>query len=68
MKQRLQIARVLINSPEILLMDEPSGALDFQTRLAMQELLMSLWATYRPSALFITHDVDEAIFLSIRFT
>ena len=64
MKQRLQIARVLINSPELLLMDEPFGALDFQTRLTMQELVLSLWEAYRPSVLFITHDVDEAIFLS----
>ncbi|HVA39559.1 MAG TPA: ABC transporter ATP-binding protein [Candidatus Binataceae bacterium] len=64
MKQRLQIARVLINAPELLLMDEPFGALDYQTRLVMQELVLKLWGAYQPSVLFITHDVDEAIFLS----
>jgi len=66
MRQRAQIARVLINQPEILLMDEPFGALDFQTRLSMQRLILDLWAKYRQSILFITHDVDEAIFLSDR--
>lgn len=66
MKQRAQIARVLINRPEILLMDEPFGALDFQTRLSMQRLVVELRGKYRQSVLFITHDVDEAIFLSDR--
>lgn len=66
MKQRAQIARVLINRPEILLMDEPFGALDFQTRLSMQRLVVELCGKYRQSVLFITHDVDEAIFLSDR--
>jgi NitT/TauT family transport system ATP-binding protein len=64
MKQRLQIARVLINAPELLLMDEPFGALDAQTRLDMQELLLQLLEQHRPTIFFITHDVEEAIFLS----
>ncbi len=64
MRQRLQIARVLINEPKILLMDEPFGALDYQTRLDMQRLLLELAANYRPTVLFITHDIDEAVFIS----
>lgn len=66
MRQRLQIARVLINEPRILLMDEPFGALDYQTRLDMQRLLLDLCASYRPTVMFITHDIDEAVFISDR--
>jgi ABC-type nitrate/sulfonate/bicarbonate transport system ATPase subunit len=66
MKQRVQIARVLINEPQILLMDEPFAALDYQNRLVMQRLLLDLAEEYRPTVLFITHDVEEAIFISNR--
>ncbi len=66
MQQRVQIARALVNEPDILLMDEPFGALDYQTRLLMQKLLLRLWEHFRPTILFVTHDVGEAIFISDR--
>lgn len=66
MQHRAALARVLINRPELLLMDEPFGALDAQTRLVMQELLTEIWQTDRSTVLFITHDVDEALILSDR--
>jgi ABC-type nitrate/sulfonate/bicarbonate transport system ATPase subunit len=60
------IARALCYRPRILLMDEPFGALDAQTRLLMQELLTRIWEAHRLTVLFITHDVDEAVYISDR--
>lgn len=66
MKQRIGIVRALATSPQVLLMDEPFGALDTQTRAVMQEILTNMWQQFRISVLFITHDIDESVFLSDR--
>jgi NitT/TauT family transport system ATP-binding protein len=66
MQQRTALARALANDPKILLLDEPFGALDQQTRSLMQELLLEIWEQHRKTVLFVTHDIDEAIFMASR--
>ncbi len=66
MKQRVAIARALANNPEVLLMDEPFGSLDAQTRSQMQKELLYIWQENRKAVLFVTHSVEEAVYLSNR--
>ncbi|WP_139991205.1 ABC transporter ATP-binding protein [Paenibacillus paridis] len=66
MAQRVAIARALLRSPDILLLDEPFGALDAFTRSHMQEVLLDIWQKNRTTMLFVTHDLDEAVFLGER--
>jgi len=66
MQQRTALARALANQPRMLLMDEPFGALDHQTRELMQELLLGIWEAEQKTVLFVTHDIDEAVFMGSR--
>lgn len=66
MQQRTALARALANGPRMLLMDEPFGALDHQTRELMQELLLGIWEAEAKTVLFVTHDIDEAVFIGSR--
>ena len=66
MQQRVNLARVLVNRPRVILMDEPFCSLDAQTRLQMQQMLLQLWHEFHMTVVFVTHDVDEAVFLSDR--
>lgn len=66
MQQRTALARALANNPRMLLMDEPFGALDHQTRELMQELLLGIWEAEQKTVLFVTHDIDEAVFMGSR--
>lgn len=66
MKQRVALARAIVSDPSIMLMDEPFGALDSQTRMLLQEELVTFWRDLRKTVIFVTHDIDEAILLSDR--
>lgn len=64
MRQRVGVARVLANEPEVMLMDEPFASIDAQTRMSLQQDLTAIWEKRRPTIFFVTHDVEEAVFLS----
>ena len=66
MKQRVAIARALVENPEFIMMDEPFAALDFHTRVLMQRFLLELWLEFKPTIVFVTHHIDEAVLLADR--
>ena len=66
MKKRVQIAAVFANDPEVLLLDEPFGSLDYPTKVALQQQLLHIWEREKKTAIFVTHDVEEALFLADR--
>ena len=66
MRKRVQIAAIFANSPEVLLMDEPFGSLDYPTKISLQEEVLKIWARDKKTTLFVTHDVEEALFLADR--
>ena len=66
MKQRVAIARALVESPDFIMMDEPFAALDFQTRVLMQRFLLEVWLEFKPTIIFVTHHIDEAVLLADR--
>ena len=66
MKQRVAIARALVESPDFIMMDEPFAALDFQTRVLMQKFLLEVWLEFKPTIIFVTHHIDEAVLLADR--
>jgi NitT/TauT family transport system ATP-binding protein len=66
MKQRVAIARALVENPDFIMMDEPFAALDFQTRVLMQRFLLEVWLEFKPTIIFVTHHIDEAVLLADR--
>jgi len=66
MKQRVAIARALVENPDFIVMDEPFAALDFQTRVLMQRFLLEVWLEFKPTIIFVTHHIDEAVLLADR--
>tara|TARA_B100001146_G_C16101110_1_gene399449 strand:+ start:47 stop:811 length:765 start_codon:yes stop_codon:yes gene_type:complete len=66
MRKRVQIASVFSNNPKVMLMDEPFGSLDYMTKLALQDQLLDIWSTQKKTTVFVTHDIEEAIFLADR--
>ena len=66
MRKRVQIASIFTNNPKVMLMDEPFGSLDYMTKLALQDQLLDIWSKQKKTTLFVTHDIEEAIFLADR--